>query len=115
MHGEKRTYELQFCSTEDNQDITSSPTRGRDATEVRLWDAAYWDDDDPNQGTHIVGDEPLAVAVWEDDGYDASADTDGSWTADHGDSGWYGWQGALKSATVTDADKTEIFRVIDEG
>ncbi len=113
MNGEKRTFELQFCNTEDNQDITGSPTAGRDATEVRLWDAAYWQDDDPSQGTYPVGDQPLAVAVWEDDGYDSSADTWGSWTADYGDSGWYGWQGALKSVTVNHDDKAEIFRVID--
>ena len=30
-------FSLQFCDTEANQDITGSPTAGRDATEVRMW------------------------------------------------------------------------------
>lgn len=113
MNGEKRTYTLQFCDVEANQDITGSPTASRDATEVRLWEASYWDDDDPSQGSYPVGDEPLSVAVWADSGYDSSAATDGGWTADHDETEWYGWQGAIKSATRDRDDYSAIAHFIE--
>lgn len=64
--------------------------------------------------THPTYYGPVAVAVFVDSGYDSSADTDGSWTSDNGDTEWYGWQGALKQATRDHADREAIWSVIDK-
>lgn len=115
MNGEPTTYEIQFCGDEwDTAGMRGGvavPVPA--ASEVRLWDAAYWRDDDPSQGTYVVGDEPIAVAVWQDSGYDNSAATDGGYTADGGETEWYGWQGAIKHATASHPDKDAIWAFID--
>lgn len=57
------TWELQFCGDEWRS------VSGLEASEVRLWEAAYWVDGNPSQGTYITGDEPVAVVFNDGTGY----------------------------------------------
>lgn len=91
------TWELQMCGDEWYS------VSGPQASEVRLWDAAWWDEDDPAQGTYVVGDEPVAVVFHDGAGY---ACQDGS-------DGWRTWAGALSHAVQFNPDAIAIKRWIE--
>ena len=87
------TYTLQFCGDEyytaGMRDGVAVPVPQAD--EVRLWEDG--------------GDEPVAIAV---------DDEDGGYTADDGDTAWYGWLGALKFATKDHPDAAAIAAYLHE-